>query len=316
MGPRPANGSSSRLQSMLGSSNVRPAPSSGRPAGGGPADDRRRAPRGGLSGAAVAAAGRRGHGQQRLVRRRGQRDDRGALRVLLGDLVLDRRLGVPHAGLGEASAGAQPHVGALEQLEQVLHVRDVLGVQAVAHDADQEREAADEQADHGDGERGHQVVGELLDVAAGEPHEGGGQRDQGTHEAQHGADAHEDPGPLEPLDRVELVLLQELQRLGREALRLVVADEVVEEADDDQGVVVLLQVPVGRARLAVAERLARAQGADLERVKVAVAEPQPQLVQQHAELDEHPDEADDGGDEDGPEKDPGDVVDELLKVVH
>ena len=205
---------------------------------------------------------------------------------------------------------------ALEQLEQVLHVGDVLRVHAVADDADHEREAADEQAEDRDGERGDEVLGELGDVAAGQAHERRRQRDQRAHEAQHGAEAHEDARPLEPLDRVELVLLQQLERLRREPLGLVVADEVVEKADDDQRVVVLLQVPVGGARLAVGERLAGAQGADLEGVEVAVAEAQPELVQQDAELDEHPHEADDDGDEDGPEEDPGDVVDELLKVVH
>ena len=157
---------------------------------------------------------------------------------------------------------------------------------------------------------------ERRHVAARQADQGRRQRDEGAHEAEHGADAHEDARPLEPLDRVELVLLQQLERLRGQALRLVVADEVEEEARDDQGVVVLLQVAVRGARLAVAERLAGAQGADLERVEITVAEPQVQLVQQHAELDEHPHEADDRGDEDGPQEDPGDVVDELLELVH
>ena len=95
--------------------------------------------------------------------------------------------------------------------------------------------------------------------------------------------------PLEPLDGVELVLLEQLERLHRETLRLVVADQVEEEARDHQRVVVLLEVAVGAPRLAVGERLAGAQGADLERLEVAVAEAQVQLVDEPAELDEHPD---------------------------
>ena len=271
----------------------------------------------GRLGAAAVAAGRRtDHREQWLVRRLLQRHDHRALGVLFCDLVVDGLLGVPDACLREPAPGPQPDVRTLEQLEQVLHVGDVLRVQAVADDADQEREAADEQADDGDGERGDEVVGQLLHVAAGQADERRGQRDQGAHEAQHGADAHQDPRPLEPLDRVELVLLEQLERLRGEPFRLVVADQVVEKADDDQRVVVLLQVPIRGARLSVTERLACAKGADLERVEVAVAEPQPQLVQQHAEFDEHPHEAQDRGDEHGPQEDPGDVVDELLEVVH
>ena len=161
-----------------------------------------------------------------------------------------------------------------------------------------------------------EVVGELRGVAAGQADERRRQRDEGAHEAEHRADAHEDARALEALDRVELVLLQQLERLGRQALGLVVADEVEEEARDDDRVVVLLQIPVGGARLAVREGLARAQRARLERVEIAVAEAQLELVEEEAELDEHPDEADDGRDEHGPEQDPRDVVDDLLELVH
>ena len=312
-GPRSAKGSSSRLQSMLGSSNVRPAPSSARPVAVFSLDG---AGWRCATGPPLPPPGAGSHREQRLVRRLRQGRDGSALGVLFGDFVLDGLLGVPHAGLGEPAPGAEPDIRTLQQFEEVLHVGDVLRVEAVADDADQERETADQEADDGDGEGRDQVLGERRDVAARQTHERRRQRDEGAHEAEHGADAHQDARPLEALDRVELVFLQQLEGLRGEPLRLVVADQVVEKADDDQRVVVLLQVPVRGAWLAVAERLAGAQGADLERVEVAVAEPQPQLVQEHAELDEHPHEADDRGDEDGPQKDPRDVIDELLEVVH
>ena len=154
---------------------------------------------------------------------------------------------------------------------------------------------------------GRVVVGQRLECRR--------QRDQGAHQPEHGADAHEDARLLEPLDGVELVLLQQLERLLGEALPLVVADQVEEEAHHHHRVVVLLQVAVRLARLSVAEGLARAQGADLEGVEVAVAHAQVDLVEEVAELDQDPDQADDGRDQHRVEQELRDGEDDLLYVV-
>ena len=89
---------------------------------------------------------------------------------------------------GRGGPIAQAPAAALEQLEQVPEVGDVLLVEAVADDAHDESQPADQQADDRDREGDLQVVGELLCIALGEAGEGRSERDQGAHQAEHGAD--------------------------------------------------------------------------------------------------------------------------------
>jgi len=265
----------------------------------------------------VACRGRGRRRRRRGGRRRRPEGDGGG-----GLIRLVRRLGrhglelVDPAAVGVlAAAGAQALGAALEQFEKVLEVGDVLRVDTVADDADGEREAADEQTDDRHREGDTQLGGQGLRVTVCQGDERRRQRDEGTHEAEHRPEADEHPRPFKTLDRVELILLQELERLHGEALGLVVPDEVEEEARHDEGVVVLLQVAIGAPRPAFGERLAGAQCADLERLEVTIAEAQVQFVDEPAELDEYPDEADDRGDEHRVEEQLGGVEDRLLQVV-
>ena len=60
-----------------------------------------------------------------------------------------------------------------------------------------EREHADQDAEHRDREREPQVLGQRVDVTAGEAVERRRQRDQGAHQAERGADADQQAGARE-----------------------------------------------------------------------------------------------------------------------
>ena len=104
----------------------------------------------------------------------------GPVRLGLGgDQWCEGQVGKVVGGVVEVGALAprrpdpQAAATALEQLEHVLEVRDVLLVEAVADDADDETEAADQQADDGDREGDLEVRGENGGVAGGKPGQGG-----------------------------------------------------------------------------------------------------------------------------------------------